>query len=253
MREWIKRQYVIRGGKMLRTIVWFGYFWLYLVGIMPGYFKMKRLAKEGKTSEKDMLVSSIASKWARDLLKMAGAEIKVTGAENVPADRTVLFVSNHQGNFDIPLLLGHINKQKAFIAKIEMLKMPLIRTWMKHMNCVFLDRNDMRQSLKVMNEAAEHLKNGYSMVIFPEGTRSKGKEMGEFKAGFLRIATKTNMPIVPVTINGSYKLMEKNGFIIKPAEVNIVISEPIETAGLTKEAANELQEKVRSMIASKLV
>jgi 1-acyl-sn-glycerol-3-phosphate acyltransferase len=235
---------------MLRTTVWFGYFWLYLIKIMPSYFKVNHLFKEGKIKERDILVDSVASKWARDLLKLAGARVKVVGAENIPIDRTVLFVSNHQGNFDIPILLGCIDKPKAFIAKIEMLKMPLIRTWMKQMSCVFMDRHDMRQSLRIMNEATEHLKNGYSMVIFPEGTRSKGKKMREFKAGSLRIAIKANVPIVPITINGSYKLMEQNGFLIKPAEVEVVISEPIETLGLTKEQTNDLHEKVRSIIES---
>ena len=238
---------------MFRTIVWFGYFWLYLIKIMPRYFKVNRLLKEGKIKERDMLVDSVASKWAKDLLKLAGARVKVIGAENVPLDGAVLFVSNHQGNFDIPILLGCIDKPKAFIAKVEMLKMPIISTWMKQMNCVFLDRSDLRQSLRIMNEATEYLKEGYSMTIFPEGTRSKGETMGEFKAGSLRIAIKANVPIVPVTIKGSYKLMEQNGFVIKPAEVEIVISEPIETLGLTKEQINGLHEKVRSIIANNLV
>ena len=236
---------------MFRTIVWFGYFWIYLIKIMPEYFKANRLLKDGKIKERDIFVNSIASKWAKDLLKLAGAKVTVIGAENVPLDRAVLFVSNHQGSFDIPILLGCIDKPKAFIAKVEMLKMPIICTWMKQMNCVFLDRHDLRQSLQVMNEAAEYLKKGYSMAVFPEGTRSKGKTIGEFKAGSLRIAKKANVPIVPVTIKGSFKLMEQNGFIIKPAEVEIVISEPIETFDLTKEEIIELNEKVRTIIASK--
>lgn len=238
---------------MIRTILWFGYFWLYLIKIMPEYFKVNRLLREGRIEERDKLVTSIAAKWARDLLKQAGASVKVTGAENIPVDRAVLFVSNHQGNFDIPILLGYIDKPKAFVAKIEMLKLPLIRTWMKQMNCVFMDRHDMRQSLRVMNEATEYLKQGYSMVIFPEGTRSRGKTMGEFKAGSLRIASKANVPIVPVTIKGSYKLMEQNGFIIKPAEVEVIISEPISTLGLTKEQANGLNEEVYSTISGNAV
>lgn len=237
---------------MLRTIMWFIYFWLYLLKIMPAYLKVIRLFKEGKIKERDLLVSSTASKWARDLLKFAGAKVTVIGIEKLPKDRSVLFVSNHQGNFDIPILLGCIDKPKAFIAKVEMLKMPLIRNWMKQMNCVFLDRGDMRQSLRVMNDAAEYLKQGYSMSIFPEGTRSKGNTMGEFKPGSLRIATKANVPIVPVTIKGSYKLMEQNGFIIKPAHVEVIISDPIETMGLTKEETNTLPERVRAAIVSNL-
>jgi len=234
---------------MLRTIVWFAYFWIYLILILPKYFEANRLLKTGKIKERDKLVAEVAAKWARDLLKLAGARVKVTGAENVPTDRTVLFVGNHQGNFDIPILLGYIDKPKAFVAKIELLKLPMIRTWMKHMNCVFMDRNDMRQSLKVMNEATEYLRQGYSTVIFPEGTRSKGEAMGEFKPGSLRIAVKAGVPIVPVTIKGSYRLMESNGYLIKPADVEVIISAPIETSGLTKEQINELNDEVRSIIA----
>lgn len=238
---------------MIRTIIWFCYFWIYLLGLIPKYFKVNRLYKAGRIKEHDELVNSTVPKWANALLKLAGASIKVIGAENIPQDRTVLFVSNHQGNFDIPILLGCIGKPKAFVAKVEMLKMPIIRSWMKHMNCVFLDRKDLRQSLQVMNAATEYLKKGCSMVIFPEGTRSKGRAMGEFKAGSLRIAVKANVPIVPVTINGSYKLMEQNSFLIKPAEIVVVVSKPIETAGLAKEEANELPEKVYGIIEGNLL
>lgn len=237
---------------MFRTIIWFIYFWLYLIMLMPKYLKASRLLKEGKIKERDELVNKLVPKWANSLLKLAGAKVTVTGAENIPKERAVLFVGNHQGNFDIPILLGCIDKPKAFIAKVEILKMPIIRTWMKHMNCVFLDREDMRQSLKVMGEAAEHLKNGYSMVVFPEGTRSKGDTLGEFKGAGLRMAIKANVPVVPVTIKGSYKLMEQNGFKIKPAEVEVAISESIETENLTKDEIAVLHERVRSVIESKL-
>lgn len=237
---------------MFRTIIWFIYFWLYLIKVMPAYFKTNRLLKEGNIKERDEYVSYLAFKWANDLLKLAGTKVNVVGAENVPKDRAVLFVGNHQGNFDTPLFLGCIDKPKAFVAKIETQKLPIIRTWMKHMHCVFMDRDDMRQSLRVMNEAAEYLKAGYSMVIFPEGTRSKGRQMADFKAGSLKIAIKAGVPIVPVTIDGSYKIMEQNKNLIKPAVVDMIISEPIETANLTKEETAELNNRVYSIIKSKI-
>ena len=116
-----------------------------------------------------------------------------------------------------------------------------------------MDRSDIRQSLKVINQAADHLKKGYSMVIFPEGTRSKGETLGEFKPGSLKLGLKAGVPIVPITISGSYKIMEQNGFIIKPAHVEIIISDPIPTIGLTKEQAAELPEKVYQMIKQGLI
>lgn len=233
---------------MFRTFFWFIYFWIYLIVIQPDLIRVNRLEKQGKTAEHDRLTNQTAKKWAHALVKLAGVTVEIRGEENIPTEGSVLFVSNHQGNFDIPILLGYIDKPKAFIAKIELLKLPLIRTWMTHLKCVFMDRSDIRQSLKVINQAASHLKEGYSMVIFPEGTRSKSESLGEFKPGSLKLALKAGVPIVPIAIRGSYKIMEQNGFIIKPAHVEITILEPISTAGLTKEQASELPEKVREII-----
>jgi len=232
---------------MVRTILWFIYFWIYLIAIQPTLLRVNRLARMGKTDEHDQLTNQTAKKWAQSLIKLAGVTVVVSGEENVPSG-PVLFVSNHQGNFDIPLLIGYIDKPKAFIAKIELQKLPLIRTWMTHLKCVSIDRSDIRQSLKVINQAADHLKEGYSMVIFPEGTRSKGPTLGEFKPGSLKLALKAGVPIVPITIRGSYKIMEENGFRIKPARVEISIFDPIPTAGLTKEQAGELPERVKKII-----
>jgi len=237
---------------MLRTIIWYIYFWLYLIAIQPTLLKVNRLAKLGKTAEHDQLTAQTAKKWARSLVKVAGVTVAITGEENIPAEGSVVFVSNHQGNFDVPLLLGYVDKPKAFIAKVELLKFPIIRTWMTHMKCVFMDRSDIRQSLKVINQAADYLKEGYSMVIFPEGSRSKGETLGEFKPGSLKLAVKAEVPIVPITIRGSYKILEQNGFMIKPAHVEISILDPIPTAGLTKEQATELPERVRKIIDDSL-
>jgi 1-acyl-sn-glycerol-3-phosphate acyltransferase len=206
----------------------------------------------GKATEIDEITNQTAKKWARSLVKLAGVTVVTTGEEKIPSG-AVLFVSNHQGNFDIPLLLGYIDKPKAFIAKIELLKFPMIRTWMTHMRCVFMDRSDIRQSLKVINQAIQYLKEGYSMAIFPEGTRSKGEAMGEFKPGSLKLAFKAGIPIVPITIRGSYKIMEQNGMMIKPAHVEIIIHDPVLTIGLTKEQAAEIPARVRNTIEQSIV
>ena len=233
---------------MFRTIIWFIYFWLYLLSIQPALFRVKRLAKTGKSAEHDRLVNQTAKQWAFSLVRRAGVTVETTGQEKIPSEGAVLFVSNHQGNFDIPILLGYIDKPKAFIAKIELLKVPMISSWMTHLKCVFLDRSDIRQSLRVINQAAEYLKEGRSMVIFPEGTRSKGEKTGEFKPGSLKLAVKAGVPIVPIAISGSYKIMEENGFIIKPAHVKVTVFDTIPTQRLTKEQADELSEKVKGII-----
>ena len=115
-----------------------------------------------------------------------------------------------------------------------------------------MDRSSLKKSAAAIIEGVNILKNGYSLVIFPEGTRSKGGPMCEFKAGSFKLATKAKVPIVPVTINGSYKLMEANNNMIKPAEVDLYIHPMIETYNLTKEEEKQLHTVVENIIKSKL-
>ncbi len=236
---------------MIRTIIWFIYFWLYLIALLPRMAKAKRLEKAGNLAERDKLVDREVRNWARSLIRLGGGKIEVVGAENIPAGQPVVFISNHQGNYDIPIMLGHVPTPKAFISKIEVLKLPLIRTWMKFMQCAFMDRKDIRQSLRTINEAAQSIRSGYSMVIFPEGTRGKGKPMAEFKAGSFKLAQKAGVPIIPVTIDGSWRLMEEHGYM-KPANVKVTIHPSVPTAGISREDMEALPDKVKAIIQSVL-
>lgn len=237
---------------MLRTIIWFFYFGLHLVFTLPQLLHAKYLGIRGKISERDKVAASQARKWARCLVWLSGAKVSIIGQENIPQNSEVVFIGNHQGNFDIPLFLGYVNKPMGFIAKIEMTKMPIISSWMKYLYCVFMDRNDIRQSVSAINEGISNLKKGHSIVIFPEGTRGRGNPTGEFKQGSFKLATKAEVPIVPVTMKGSYKLFEANNGKIRPAKVEIIISPPIETKDLTPQEIKELPNKVRNIIISKL-
>ena len=184
-------------------------------------------------------------------MKTAGAKINIIGLENVPKDETLLFVSNHQSNFDIPLLLSCIDVPKGFIAKKELENWPFISTWMKYINCIFMDRDNLRKSAEAIVDGIKILNSGYSMVVFPEGTRSKGKPIGEFKGGSFKLATKSKCTIVPITINGTYKLMESNKNLVKSADIELVIHPPIETSKLNKDELETLPETVHSIISSK--
>lgn len=231
----------------MRTIFWFAYFILYQVYSIFLYVRYKWLQNAGSGKEQTYL-HHLTRDWARSMVKAAGGKVTVTGIDNIPADQAVLFVSNHQGNFDIPLLLGYIDQPKGFVAKIELKKLPMVRTWMELIQCVFMDRNDLRQSLQVMNEAIQTLKNGHSMVIFPEGTRSKGGPVQEFKKGSLRLALKAQVPVIPIGISGSYRLMEAQGFQIKPASISIHIGKPILLHTLPKEDQQEAAALVQKQV-----
>ena len=170
------------------------------------------------------------------------------GKENIP-DYPCVYVANHQSNFDIPLMLTCLDKPNGLIAKVELKKLPLIRDWMELLDCVFIDRNNAKQSVSALNAAADNLvTNGVSFVIFPEGTRSKGDTVGEFKSGAFKIATKSKATIVPVVIDGSYKVMEQNNMWIKPANVTVKILPPIKTSDMTREETKGLTEQVRNLI-----
>ncbi|ANE45290.1 acyl-phosphate glycerol 3-phosphate acyltransferase [Paenibacillus swuensis] len=238
----------------MRTIVWFIYFWIYLIALMPSLWKANRLEREGKLEERDALTAAVVRRWARSLLRVASVKVTLKGAEHLPKEAAVL-VSNHQGNFDVPILLGYVGTPGALMAKKELLRMPIISTWMHHLRCIFVDRENVRQAMKSLQQAAELVSGGHSIIIFPEGTRSKGDAIGEFKGGGFKIATKAGAPIVPIRINGSYKVMEANtfGFLIRPAEVEVTILPPVETSTLTKEEANALPERVRDMIEHTII
>lgn len=165
---------------MFRTIIWFVAFGIYLFISLLSELRYWYLGKMGRTEKQTEVLHKTTTKWAKNMVRFTGSTVDVKGLENIP-DRHVLFVSNHQSNFDIPLLMGYVPKFKGFVAKIELEKVPVISWWMKKMNCLFLDRNDMRQSLKVIIQGIGLLKAGNTMVVFPEGTRSKGNKMGDFK------------------------------------------------------------------------
>ncbi len=212
----------------------------------------KKFDKQGKVKERDAIVYDKAHNWSRELFDriLKGVNVTVHGLENVPRDRAVVFIGNHQGYLDIPLLLGFVDKQIAFIAKAEILKVPVLSAWMKLMQCTFLVRSSPRQSIEAMNEAIKNVEKGYSLVIFPEGHRSKGGPMKELKPGSFKLAYKSGAPIVPFTIDGSFRIFEENG--IQPGDVTLTIHPPIYINGMDKEQQKEIPAKVQKIVASAL-
>lgn len=231
----------------MRTVIWFIFFFAYLPFTLPALHKVKKLAQQGKTEEQTRMVNKTMIPWAHALLRLAGVTVEVEGLANIP-DVPVLFVSNHQGNFDIPILLSHLDKPHGLLAKIELKKLPVVPAWMEQLHCVFIDRKNPRQAMDSLNQSAEVLRQGHSMIIFPEGTRSKCEQLGEFKSGALKIAAKTKVPLIPVSITGSYQVMEGNKNHIKPATVKIKVLPPIPTADLSREEFKALPERIRALI-----
>ncbi|EKQ57805.1 MULTISPECIES: lysophospholipid acyltransferase family protein [unclassified Clostridium] len=237
---------------MIRTIYFYLCFVLSLLFSSIYRIKIRILTNKGDIKKRTEYIHKVSHSWAKFIMKAAGAKINIIGLENIPKNQTVLFVSNHQSNFDIPLLLGVIDVPKGFIAKKELENWPIISTWMKYINCIFMDRDNLRKSAESIVEGVNLLKSGYSMVIFPSGHRSKGKSIDEFKGGSFKLATKSKCPIVPITINGTYKLLEENNNRIKGATIELIIHTPINVSNLNKEELDNLPNTVHSTIINAL-
>ncbi|MBN2260450.1 MAG: 1-acyl-sn-glycerol-3-phosphate acyltransferase [Clostridiales bacterium] len=237
---------------MFRTIIWFLYFGLSLILLLPFLLVGKYYEKKGMSEKLKNYAFKKARNWSNQLNFIAGGKIEVIGEENIPENDSFLIVSNHQSNFDIPILLGNIKRPLAFIAKIETKKIPLLKTWMEFMKCIFMDRNDFRQSVKAINEGAKLLEEGYNFVIFPEGTRSKDGLLQDFKPGSIKMAMKAKKMILPVTISGSIGMMAKGRVKITPADVKVIVHEPIMSDDENFNDSLILTQKIKSIIESGL-
>jgi 1-acyl-sn-glycerol-3-phosphate acyltransferase len=237
---------------MIRTIILAIYLVTGFILSLPSLLKVKSFDNQNKVHEVDRITGKVIKRLAKGVVSLSGARVSIRGKENLPETGPVLFVSNHQSYFDIPILIALMDKPLAFIAKMELSKIPMLSTWMKYMHCVFMDRKDVRQSLKAINKGVKFLKEGYSLVIFPEGTRSEDGSLREFKPGALKLATKSKVPIVPVTIKGAYKIMPRDNLKIRPADVEVIISEPIFIDDEMAKDSMKLSNKVRHIIEEEL-
>ena len=237
---------------MFRSFKWYilGYVGT-LVAFIPKEKEAQKLLAEGKIDEMNNIVCLGTRTISQKLIKLSDSTVNVHGLENIPVG-PVLFVSNHQSNMDIAIICGFIDKPKGFIAKKELKKLPLINKWITLAGSIYLDRENPRKSMEGILEGIKTLKNGHSLVVFPEGTRSRGDKMGEFKSGSFKLATKSKVPIVPLTIDGTYRVMEVNKILIKPSNINFYVHKPIYTDKLSKEEIAKLPETVEHIIRSKL-
>jgi 1-acyl-sn-glycerol-3-phosphate acyltransferase len=167
-------------------------------------------------------------------------------------EEPVLVVSNHQGDFDIPVLLRFGGRPIAFVAKKELGSIPLISRWMQLLGCIFLDRDNRRTQVRQMRQTVNQLKEGLSMVIFPEGTRSRSPTMAPFAAGSLSLAEKAGVRILPVSLVDTYKLLPKGKWLLPGAKVTVVLHPPIQPADLSPEEKKSLHETVRAIIQTGL-
>lgn len=236
---------------MVRTIVFFTVMWVTIVAATPIALValLSRLVGLERWARKPVQVFGRC--WARLLTAVMGARLVVSGRENVPAAGGVCFIGNHQGDLDTLIAMALIDRPFGFTAKKEAMFLPFIGMWVAVLGGVFIDRKSARKALAAIERGAARLRAGGAMIIFPEGTRSRGPAMREFRPGAFKLATLAEAEIVPVTIDGAYKVWEED-MRIRPATVRVTFHPPIKTAGLDPEARRALSARVRSVIESGL-
>jgi len=186
------------------------------------------------------------------LTRVAGIVVKIEGLDHVKPGRTYLFLANHQGNCDPAALFPAIPRNVRFMLKKELRKVPFLGTIMKLGGFVFIDRKDRASALKGMEEAVAQMKQGHSFIAFPEGTRSRTGRMGPFKKGPFIMALQAGIPIIPITISGSYEVMPPGRFQINSGTIRIIFHQEVEIDELSLNQREKLMAGVGSIIASRL-
>lgn len=236
---------------MLRTFFWYAAGWIYLAVTIPALIRIKYLDKKGRYSERDAYAGRFSMMLARGLFYLTGSSIDIKGAENIP-EGPVLFASNHPSHMDSAVIHGFIRKQKGFVADKDAARIPILRTWFKYMKCVFIDRKNAMLNIKSMEKGLNILKEGHSLVIYPEGRINASDKLLSFRKGCLKLAVKAGVPVVPITLVNTGGIMDRAGRSIRSASVKCIISEPVSFEHFDEKNEDAQVEKVREIIAKNL-
>lgn len=186
--------------------------------------------------------------WAKSVLFISRVKVEVKGISNVDPTRSYIFMPIHQGNFDIPVLLGCLPFQFRWLAKAELFKIPIFGRAMRGCGYISIDRSNRRSAFESLQKAAETIRSGVTVLVFPEGTRSMDGRIRPFKTGGFVLTIGAGVPIIPIIIRGTYSIMPKSNLIIKPGTVTLEILEPVETTNYTRKTKDDLIEKIRNIM-----
>lgn len=190
--------------------------------------------------------------WSRFTCWLALCKIKSSGHENLNPNESYVFVANHQGSFDIFLTYGFLNQNIKWVQKQSLRNIPLVGFASEKAGHVFVDNTNATTRSNTIRAAKEQITDGVSIMMFPEGSRTRTGKMGRFKRGAYHIAHDLELPIVPLTINGPYDILKKNTINLKPGKLELTIHEPIPTKGVPEEEIPFIIDQTREVIHSGL-
>jgi len=194
----------------------------------------------------------VGRSWARLMLLVSGVKVQVAGLQNINPNEAYVFAANHQSQFDIFALLGHLPIQFRWLAKEELFRLPFLGAGMRGAGYIPIDRSNRRAAFESIDLAAARVREGVSIVIFPEGTRSLDGKLKGFKQGGFHLAIKSRRPMVPVSISGTFSILPKKGFRVRARAVRIYVGEPVPTADITAKDRDWLISEIRKRIQEQL-
>ena len=195
----------------------------------------------------------VARVWARSLLVAAGVRVRVEGLDQIHAQGSYVFSSNHLSYMDTPVVLSQIPTQFRFLAKAGLFQIPFLGTHLKQAGHIPVPRNDPRASVKTMAEAADMIQQRkMSVLIFPEGGRSSDGILQPFKEGAAYIAIKAQVPVVPMALIGTREVLAMGAAVFHGGPVTLRIGTPIPTAGLTLRDRGVVTEAARAQVVALL-
>jgi 1-acyl-sn-glycerol-3-phosphate acyltransferase len=198
---------------------------------------------------KGRMVHHYARLWGKVALLANRVKVKIVGMDHLNGKGPYIFMSNHQGSYDIFALLGHLPYQFKWLAKKELFSIPFFGWTMAAAGYISIDRKGTRETVEAMNEAAKRIREGMSVVIFPEGSRSPDGSVQPFKKGGFTLAIKSKVPIVPISISGSRDIMPKDKLTALPGEIQMFVDHPIETQHCSSKDREPLMKRVRETIS----
>jgi 1-acyl-sn-glycerol-3-phosphate acyltransferase len=193
-------------------------------------------------------IHKVARIWATVLLKISNVQVSIHGTEHISTELPQIFMSNHQSDFDILIVLAYLPGQFRWLAKKELFRIPVFGKAMKNAGYIEIDRQNHERAMQNLAEATRKIREGKSVMSFPEGTRSKDGTIKAFKKGMFHLALQAEVPIVPITIIGAAEIMPKRSLRINPGKITMIIDRPIDVKAYSEDSRPELIERVRNII-----
>ncbi len=223
-------------------------FWISLCAVFISLVLFVPVTLAAVTSSTGNLAFTLSKQWARFMLYATGVKVVIRNREKIRPGTSYIVIANHQSEYDILALVTSLRIQYRWIIKKELRRVPLFGYALYVSRNIFIDRSDPGKAIESIHAGMDRLPPGTSVLFFAEGSRSPDGTIREFKKGGFVTALQEGFPILPVTVNGSRKVLPKKSLVFRPGTIEVVVGDPVETSGLTRDNLPELMERVRGVI-----